>query len=119
VQDLAVLGPAVRIGGPDDISQFAGRDAGTPLHGVEDPALDRRKAQPAWHYGLAAAQADRLSDFSWEFGCNALMLHVRFSLQLGEKRCGSKGEWWTLNQRVQGSSPCAPTTQINPPAGMR
>jgi hypothetical protein len=58
VQDLTVLGPAVRIGGPDDISQFAGRDAGTPLHGVEDPALDRRKEQPVWHDGLAAARAD-------------------------------------------------------------
>ena len=70
------------------------------------------RRSPAWHYGLAAARADRLSDFSWEFGCNALMLHVRFSLQLGEKRWDQRVNRGTLNQRVPGSSPGAPTKKI-------
>jgi hypothetical protein len=45
----------------------------------------------------------------WNFGRNPLIIHVRFSLQLGKKRRGSNDECETLNQRVQGSSPCAPT----------
>jgi hypothetical protein len=51
--------------------------------------------------------------FSWETVRIPLMIHDRFNPQLGKKRCRSKHDWWTLNQRVQGSSPCAPTKPIN------
>jgi hypothetical protein len=42
-----------------------------------------------------------------------LTRHARFFRQLGEKPREIKSEKWTLNQRVQGSSPCAPTIKIN------
>ena len=43
---------------------------------------------------------------------NRLILHVRLLRRLEEKRFHFNGGWLTLNQRVQGSSPCAPTIEI-------
>src|ERR1700722_14833316 len=40
------------------------------------------------------------------------MLHDHFSPQLGEKPFSIKVGQMPLNQRVQGSNPCAPTTSI-------
>ncbi len=64
-------------------------------------------------FGLMPYYVPREPKLSWEIGANILKQHERFSLQLGEKPCGIKSAQWTLNQRVQGSSPCAPTTTSN------
>ena len=53
-----------------------------------------------------------LAWISWESRCNALMRHSRFDPQLGKAAAKSNAEKWTLNQRVPGSSPGAPTNQI-------
>ena len=54
--------------------------------------------------------------FSWEFSSKRLKSHGHFSPQLGEKPWSINVRQLPLNQRVQGSSPCAPT--INPRAAI-
>src|SRR5262245_15514794 len=49
---------------------------------------------------------------NWENACKPLTYNAPFGPQLGKKCSGSKEERWTLNQRVLGSSPSAPTTTI-------
>jgi hypothetical protein len=49
---------------------------------------------------------------SWETVSNVLKQHVRFFLELGEKPSEINSAQWTLNQRVPGSSPGAPTNYI-------
>jgi hypothetical protein len=43
---------------------------------------------------------------------NRLILHARLFPRFEEKRLHFNDGWLTLNQRVQGSSPCAPTNEI-------
>ncbi len=54
--------------------------------------------------------------FSWEILRNALMRNGAYGSQLGKVRSKIKGNALTLNQRVQGSSPCAPTNTCLAPA---
>jgi hypothetical protein len=44
---------------------------------------------------------------------NRLIPHVRLFPRFEEKRLHFNDGWLTLNQRVQGSSPCAPTIPKN------
>jgi hypothetical protein len=48
----------------------------------------------------------------WENARNALISQGHFCLRLGKNRNQFNVGHWTLNQRVQGSSPCAPTNEI-------
>jgi hypothetical protein len=48
---------------------------------------------------------------SWEFSSKYLTSHGHFSPQLGEKPWSINVRQMPLNQRVQGSSPCAPTNK--------
>jgi hypothetical protein len=47
---------------------------------------------------------------SWMCWSNPLILHGRFLLELEENPREINASYLTLNQRVQGSSPCAPTS---------
>ncbi len=49
------------------------------------------------------------TEFSWNFSANILVRHGCYSPRLGERSLETNATLWTLNQRVQGSSPCAPT----------
>jgi hypothetical protein len=47
--------------------------------------------------------------FSWEIARNPLIFIWGFCTQLGKNLNKIKAGYWTLNQRVAGSSPAAPT----------
>jgi hypothetical protein len=54
---------------------------------------------------------DTLRSGGWEIARNRLVSQGRFCPRLGKNRSYFNAGLETLNQRVQGSSPCAPTTE--------
>jgi hypothetical protein len=78
---------------------------------------ERGVRSPRGVWNLAGGTVRRLSGkslpASWEIWTIPLMRHDLFLSRLGENACDLNGAKETLNQRVQGSSPCAPTSKNN------
>jgi hypothetical protein len=76
----------------------------------EQSAADRRKHL----HDLASLALERFPRVlaGWEICCNYLITRAAFSRRLGEKRGNINLEDQTLNQRIQGSSPCAHQTKL-------
>jgi hypothetical protein len=62
---------------------------------------------------LATSLARQLGISGLKTGGNALQRNVRFVARFEKKWGRIRGTRWTLNQRVPGSSPGAPTNKIN------
>jgi hypothetical protein len=60
----------------------------------------------------ALVSSDQFSSNSWDLSRSPLIIHGHFSPWLGEKPFEITRAGVTLNQRVLGSSPSAPTTNF-------
>ena len=86
---------------------------GCETDGAPAPTRSRISAHQLDHEGDGCEIIESECRIGWHFSAKILIAHGRFLPQLEKNAKEINAALWTLNQRVQGSSPCAPTNPIN------